>query len=104
MRSWAAAWSEQRVDDYLAAYSSQFEAPASLERGEWAAQRHRRILRPGWIRLTLGPLRRTLVDGDRVQISFEQRCETDGYGDRVVKTLELIRENGSWKIAAERVG
>ncbi len=101
---WAAAWSEQRVEDYLAAYAADFQPPRGLERAEWAAQRRERILRPASIRVTLGALDRTVLDAGRVRISFEQSYETETYADKVTKTLELVWEDGDWKIAAERVG
>ena len=102
MRSWAAAWSAQRVDDYLAAYSSSFAPADGLGRREWASRRRNRISRPASIRVSLGDLRATALGADRVRIDFEQAYETPSYADTVRKTLELVLEDGGWKIAAER--
>jgi hypothetical protein len=103
VRSWAAAWSEQSVDDYLAAYSEQFVPPDGLERREWAARRRDRVQRPAWIRVTLGDMRQTVLGASRVRVDFEQRYETGSYADVVRKSLELVWEAGGWQIAAERV-
>ena len=102
--AWAAAWSEQRVDDYLEAYSAEFVPPDGLRRGEWASQRRNRIQRPRSIRVSLGPMSRTELDDGRVRLTFEQSYETETYSDQVVKTLELLWEDDAWKIASERTG
>ena len=102
IRSWAVAWSEQRVDDYLEAYSAEFVPPDGQGRSAWASQRRNRIRRPASIRVTLSDLRQTVIAADRVQVSFEQRYETPTYADRVAKTLDMVRQDGGWKIASER--
>lgn len=101
VRSWAAAWSEQRVDDYLAAYSEFFQPPDGLGRGAWESQRRNRILRPASIQVTLADLIQVAAGPDRARVSFEQSYETRTYADQVRKTLELEWEDGSWKIVAE---
>jgi hypothetical protein len=100
--AWAAAWSEQRVDDYLAAYSRKFVPTGGLGRGEWAAQRRSRVLRPASIRVSLGAVSQTVAGADRVEVTFEQSYETDTYSDRVTKRLDLVWEDGGWKITAEK--
>jgi hypothetical protein len=101
VRSWAEAWSAQRVDDYLAAYSAEFAPVGGPGRAEWMAQRRDRILRPGSIRVTLGPLSQATAGADRVRVTFEQSYETPTYADKVLKTLELAWEEEGWKIVAE---
>ena len=104
VRSWAAAWSAQRVDDYMAAYSPRFTPGGGLGRAEWAVQRRARILRPSSIRVTLNGLDVTVTGSDRARVTFEQAYETPTYADRVVKSLDLAWEAGGWKIVAERTG
>jgi hypothetical protein len=102
VRNWAAAWSEQRVDDYLDFYSSAFEPPDGLTRGEWNDQRRDRLTRPPWIRLEVEAIEATAATEDRVLVTFDQSYETPTYRDRVRKTLELEREGEVWKIIASR--
>ena len=45
-----------------------------------------------------------MLDAERVRVVFDQSYETESYSDQVVKTLELIWEDGSWKILSERAG
>jgi hypothetical protein len=37
----------------------------------------------------------------RVQVTFNQRYQSNTYGDRVMKTLELQWEKNSWMILKE---
>ena len=39
---------------------------------------------------------------DRARVSFDQSYRSETYRDQVHKILELIRENGGWKILSER--
>jgi len=41
------------------------------------------------------------VNDSHVQATFIQEYQSDIYVDKVVKTLDLIWENGSWLIAYE---
>lgn len=102
VRSWAAAWSEQRVDDYLAAYSTEFQPPQGLRPAEWASRRRNRIQRPARIQVSLDELSQTVVAADRVRVSFRQSYETETFSDQVDKTLELVWEDGAWKIVIEQ--
>ncbi len=101
LRGWAAAWTEQRTDDYLSLYAAGFEPPDGLGRAAWEAARRARIERPRWIRVAL-----TLVevepDGpDAAEVRFVQSYRSERYKDLVRKRMRLVREDGGWKIAAE---
>ncbi len=99
VRAWAAAWSEQRVSDYLAFYSREFKP----SRGGNGGSSDRRTWVPpvSGTELTLGPISQQAVAPGRVNVSFEQSVETDSYTRRVGRALELVWEGGGWKIAAE---
>lgn len=103
VEAWARAWSEQRVDDYLYFYSNEFTPSDSSSREAWEALRRERITKPERIdvRVALADLR-PLEDG-RMEVVFLQSYESDRMTDVVLKTLELVREDSGWKIAAERV-
>jgi hypothetical protein len=103
VEAWAKAWSEQRVEDFLAFYSNTFEPSDGSSRASWEAERRERISSPARIdvRVALTDLRR--LDDDRVEVTFLQSYESDRVTDVVLKTLELLREGGNWRIAAERV-
>ncbi len=52
--------------------------------------------------MTLGPLEQEASEPGHTWISFSQAYETATYRDRVRKTLELVWEDGTWKILRER--
>ncbi len=103
VRAWAGAWSEQRVDDYLAAYARGFQPPDGLARSEWEAQRRERLTRPSFIKVTIAFLDSKQVGEDRTEVRFIQEYESNTFADKVTKTLVLVWEDGGWKILEERV-
>lgn len=102
--AWAAAWSGQRVEAYLACYAAGFRPPDGRSRADWEAARRERILKPRQIEVRLAGFAAELVDARRARVRFEQTYRSDRYVDTVHKTLELVREDGAWRIADERVG
>lgn len=102
LEAWSRAWSEQRVEEYLSFYSSAFEPPGGLGRAEWESQRRERLTRPTRIEVLVALVGLVEGEGDRLEVDFVQSYESDRFSDVVVKTLELVREGGAWKIAAER--
>ncbi len=101
-RGWALTWTEQRVDDYLQLYASDFQPPGNLTRESWAQQRRLRIQRPRSIEVRLSAVEAETLSEDRARVSFDQSYRSETYRDQVHKILELIRENGGWKILSER--
>ena len=102
VRSWAQAWSEQRVEDYLGAYASGFLPPDGMTRQEWEALRRERVQRPPSIRITVSELEAEPLGEDHMTVRFQQRYETPTYQDEVTKTLDLVWERDGWKIVQER--
>jgi uncharacterized protein (TIGR02266 family) len=103
VHDWAAAWSDQRVDDYLECYADSFEPPDGQDRDGWAANRRQRIERPRSIDVGVEAARTVELAADRVSVSFDQAYSSDSFSDRVRKTLLLVWQDGGWKIAEERV-
>jgi uncharacterized protein (TIGR02266 family) len=102
--SWAQAWSGQRVDDYLGYYADEFVPPNGLSRDEWEIQRFNRLRKPAWIKVELNGLRHQPIDAERVSVTFTQAYSSDTFSDSVAKTIELVWEDGGWKIATENSG
>lgn len=104
VRAWAAAWSAQRVEEYLAFYGAAFQPPGGMARDAWEQLRRDRILRPASIEVTTGPVTLTQLAPDRVRASFDQGYTAGSFRDRTLKSLELEWRNGEWKIVAESAG
>jgi uncharacterized protein (TIGR02266 family) len=99
--AWAQAWSGQRVDEYLGFYANEFAPPEGLSRDDWETQRFNRLRKPAWIKVELDGLRQQPIGTDRVSVTFSQAFSSDTFSDSVAKTLELVWEDGAWKIASE---
>ncbi len=102
--AWARAWSEQRVEDYLAFYAAGFQPPGGMSRAAWEGQRRERVSGPSRIHVKVALRDVRVQSPDRVEIELLQSYESDSHSDVVVKTLELVLEAGGWKIARERSG
>ena len=99
---WARAWAEQRPGDYLAHYSRRFQPPRSMTRADWEALRTQRIRAPRFIEISIDGFETEILGPDRGRVSFDQVYRSDSYSDRTRKALEMILEEGSWKILDER--
>ncbi len=99
--SWSQAWSAQDVDAYLSHYAQDFEPPRGMSRSAWAEDRRRRLTRPEFIRISITGLEAEVESESRGRVTFTQGYRSNTYEDSVRKTLELVREDGRWKILAE---
>ncbi|TNF84221.1 MAG: hypothetical protein EP299_00770 [Acidobacteria bacterium] len=102
VRAWAAAWSGQRVNDYLGFYAPDFAPAGGMSRADWVSQRRQRLTRPKWIKVTVGTVKQESLVKDRVSVTFPQTYEADHFSDEVVKTLVLVWLDDSWRIASEK--
>ncbi len=100
---WAEAWSSQRISDYLAFYSAQFVPLGGVPHEVWVDQRRARVSGPSWINIEVSELEVIQFDRDRVRATFEQGYHSNNYSDRVRKVLEMVVENGPWKIVSEEI-
>lgn len=100
-RAWAEAWSEQRVEDYLSFYGEAFVPPSEASREAWASLRRERLTRPEFIEVEISNVRTEILSPDRATVTFDQSYRSNTFQDRVVKTLELAREDDLWKIVVE---
>ena len=102
VRSWAAAWERRDVAAYLSAYGDDFEPADGSSRSSWRALRRRRLTTPGWIRVEIEGLEIVRRGDGLAEARFLQSYTSPDYADVVRKTLELVEEEGQWRILAER--
>ncbi|WP_157071814.1 hypothetical protein [Steroidobacter denitrificans] len=98
--SWAQAWAGREADAVIALYSTGFVAPTDAAGSTaWLEQRYEQV--------ATGPVPDPVIQGlkvapdgdDRRIASFVQRFGANA----LAKELTLVRESGSWRIAAEKV-
>lgn len=99
---WAQAWSEKDLDAYISYYSTAHKLNFSTHE-EWAENRKRSILRPGFIKIGISNIQVRAQTRNLAIIDFVQTFDSLDYSDSVIKRLGLIRINSQWKITDERV-
>ena len=104
VNSWARAWSEANLKDYLAAYSKQFKPDDGSSFAEWENSRRVRLQTTDNTQVTVKNLR-IYIDPDQQQavVEFLQSYTSSTYRARTVKQLLLGLEGNNWNILAERV-
>lgn len=102
INKWAAAWSEQNVDAYLACYGQQFVPENGMSRKDWAAQRKVRIEKPKSIDIGISDIKVVAEEGSRAEVMFRQSYRSNSYSDQVMKVFTLGLERGELVILGER--
>ncbi|HCA27602.1 MAG TPA: hypothetical protein DEP05_08205 [Betaproteobacteria bacterium] len=103
VKAWARAWSEQKVDTYLAFYGEHFTPPHGQSRSHWEKIRRRRIMAPKSIRIKLTAINVTFRDDAHAVVTFRQHYHANTFTGATAKTLTLTRQGGQWLIENERV-
>ncbi len=101
--AWAAAWSAQNPDDYLACYAPTY-TKSGLSRSVWERQRRDRIRGPAGILVLAKNIKVEILDSSRAKAVFYQDYETDTKHLYTWKTMELSRLPEGWRIVSERSG
>lgn len=101
VRTWASAWSDQDVEGYLASYAPSFRPANGASRASWNRYRRDRLTKPSFISVEISDLAVDIKDSETAVATFSQRYRSDNYEDQVRKTLNMVRAEGRWQIAAE---
>lgn len=104
LAAWAEAWSRKDAKAYLGFYASDFKTPGGESRTAWAAERTRRVTKPGKISVAIEGARVTPEGADHVVVKFRQHYKSATLSSSSNKTLLMSRQNGQWKILQERIG
>ena len=104
VRDWAAAWSSQDVNRYLAFYAADFKIPGGEKRSDWEGQRRERISAPKSISVSIRDARVKLIDDGHASVTFKQVYRASHLRNTSGKTLLMVKSGGSWLIQEERSG
>ncbi len=102
--AWANAWSQQKVETYLAFYAQDFKTPKGEGRSEWEAARRERITGAKKIEVAVESPRVVLKGANSAAVSFRQMYRSDTLKVSSRKTLVMVRTEGRWVIQQERSG
>lgn len=101
VNQWAKAWSNKKVDSYLAAYADSFKVPDGLSRKEWESTRRNRIDKPENISVEVSKLNIKMIDDTHAQASFKQSYNSGSLSKRTSKVLNMKRVGDKWLIEQE---
>ena len=104
VEAWASAWSKKDVKVYLSYYAKDFATPKGESRSAWDAERHKRIVKPGNIRVSVDNLKITMEGSDRATARFRQHYQSASLKSSSNKVLALVKRDGKWQIRQERIG
>src|SRR5712691_8921180 len=102
--AWASAWSNQKVESYLAFYAQDFKTPKGEARSQWEEARRQRISGPKKIDVAVESPKVVLKGENDAVINFRQVYRSDSLKVNSNKTLIMVRKEGRWVIQQERSG
>ncbi|MEQ8427464.1 MAG: tetratricopeptide repeat protein [Gammaproteobacteria bacterium] len=102
VNDWADAWSDQDVDRYLGSYAKEFVPDDNQSLSAWKEERRIRLKSPEYIKVTLSDIKVDLHGKDYAEVRFQQRYQSDTYGDEVTKQLLMRKYDDTWLITQER--
>ena len=102
--AWANAWSQRKVETYLAFYAQDFKTPKGEGRAQWEASRRERLLGAKSIAVAVESPKVVKKDDDNATVSFRQSYRSDTLKVNSRKTLVMVRQQGRWVIREERSG
>jgi tetratricopeptide (TPR) repeat protein len=102
--AWANAWSQQKVETYLAFYAKDFKTPKGEGRSEWEAARRERITGAKKIEVSVDSPKVVFKDENNATVSFRQAYRSDTLKVSSRKTLVMLRSEGRWVIQRELSG
>ncbi|WP_179953211.1 L,D-transpeptidase family protein [Desulfobotulus mexicanus] len=98
---WLTAWSSQKIEPYGAFYAEGFRSQGRNRRA-WLRYKDGLNRQYDYIRVKReGPLDIRMRGAGRAEVRFVQKYESSGFETRGRKRLDLIREDGRWKIYRE---
>ncbi|QLG89557.1 hypothetical protein HQ393_15600 [Chitinibacter bivalviorum] len=98
---WALAWHNQALNAYLGFYAKDFTPENGLSLAQWRAQRQQRLLAANFVQIQMIAPQITRLHGENATVQFVQKYRSNQLQDQTLKTLQLIREQGRWKILRE---
>lgn len=102
VRSWADSWAKQDLSNYFSFYSDSYRPELGRSLHEWREMRSSRLNRPQWIELDIDDIQVRKIGEDRMQVKLKQSYRSDFYQDEILKSINLIKEDGQWRILMER--
>lgn len=105
VKSWAKAWSDQKVNDYIAHYQTGYRPADGVSNSVWQQQRRIRLTNKKFIKVGVSNFS-VKPENNRMVVTFTQHYQSNTMDDSVRKRLVFVAPQGDWakaKIVAEQV-
>ncbi len=102
VQKWVDSWTRQDLAEYFSCYSENYRPELGRSQEAWREIRRSRLTRPQWIKLDVDDISLRQISDDQIQVRLKQRYRSDFYQDRIIKSINLIKEGGQWRILMER--
>ncbi|WP_126447929.1 L,D-transpeptidase Cds6 family protein [Sulfuricystis multivorans] len=101
---WASKWSAKDADAYFRLYAKDFLPSYGQAKSlsTWEQQRRSVMTRPGTISVNV-KIVNVEEKNDKTSVRFWQTYESKSFKSRVLKSIELVKVDGEWKIHRERL-
>lgn len=102
IEAWRKDWESRDVSRYLKHYARSFKS-GSADLASWSAHKTRIASGKTWIKVELDRISMLRSPGkdELVEVTFDQRYESNNHDDQRRKKQYWIKENGQWRIAYE---
>nr|VFK42584.1 MAG: Tetratricopeptide repeat-containing protein [Candidatus Kentron sp. SD]VFK48382.1 MAG: Tetratricopeptide repeat-containing protein [Candidatus Kentron sp. SD] len=101
LEKWAKAWSNKRLEDYIAFYAPTFIPADGRSFSSWKLLRRKRLSSPQFISVEILEPRVVMLGNSKVRAHFKQKYRSDTYQDTVRKKIEMVNMNNSWRFVRE---
>ena len=96
---WADSWQEKNIDRYMSYYSRNFRS-GGLDYSGWQDKKARLFKKSESPSLKVSDLW-VFIEGNHASASFIQHYWDANYADVGEKTINLVKDDGKWKIISE---
>lgn len=102
IEAWRKDWESRDISRYLKHYARSFKS-GSADLASWSAHKTRVASGKTWIKVELDRISMLRSPGkdELVEVTFDQRYESNNHDDQRRKKQYWIKENGQWRIAYE---
>lgn len=101
LEAWRKAWANRDVEGYFSFYTADYAGNAENP-AAWQASRRRIIEQAGLIDISFGEATIAMDGKDRATLTFPMNYRSKRFEDEGIKQLQLVRDQGQWRIAREQ--
>lgn len=102
VEQWIGSRVKKDLATYLSHYHTSFKPAGGLTRAQWQQDRRRVLSNAEAIDIRHEAIEVVKSDGKDALVRFKMHYASAGYSDETEKELDLVKDNGQWRIVNER--